>query len=203
MQQDFRGIAAATIVAAALAVSAQVPQALAATATNLQCDGCVGTGDIGTGQVRARNLHASAKPSALRAGVLTGFVGNAADTTQLIRKVTIKVPGPGSVLASASVVVDRPQGGVFCKIDKADTAIVQADDQLYFGYRSSDATDSATVSGQNVFPVKGGKLRVYFLCRRISNASTPRYFNATLTALFVPSPKAIRKDVAGAAASGG
>jgi len=190
------------IAAAALTLAAVAPDALAGTATNLKCEGCVGTRDIGKGQVKARNLHKSAKPAAIAASVKTGFVVDATDTTQVVRKVTITAPGPGAVTATANAVVDHAEGGVFCKIDTAITPIVQADEELCFGYRSDSSSLFSSVSGQTVFVVSAGKLDVYFLCRRVSSANTPRLFNATLTALFVANAQVVKKVSADAAVAG-
>ena len=197
---NFGLIGAVLLVFAMLAAGGE---AVAQAAKDLKCKGCVNSKDIGNGKVKAKDLHDSAKPSAVASSAGTGEFGDATGTPTAIRTVTVNAPGPGAVVAIGSVLIDLATDGVLCKIATTVTAVNASpvSPDVVRAYKSDALGEFGTIALQDVFPVTKGNFTAHLVWYRMAGAGTPGYWSPALTLLFVPDAQSVVKEVAGEADS--
>jgi hypothetical protein len=176
--------------------------AVAQTATNLICNGCVGKKDIGNnaivskhikdGKVKAKDLNKNAKPAAVASSIDFGAPIPVAGTPTALRTVTIDLPGPGAVIATANVLILAATSQVLCKIDTEATAISTGSDGLS-GIRTT-GSDFGTVSAHRVFPVTTDTFTAVFVCQNYGDA--PVAYSPILSLVFVPGAQIITEESA-------
>lgn len=174
--------------AAAVALAGLGSPAVAQTATDLACKGCVGKRDIGknavTGAkirkntVRAKHLHRSAKPagvasaSSLTPVPLTG-------TYETVFSVSLTAPGPGTVVATASFNAHHINPGSVhgCTIVDGTTAGLNTSLNEGTGYVTASLTRPLPVAA-------AGPVAVNLMCTEAGG--NVEIDNINLIALFVP-----------------
>ena len=179
-----RLVLAALLLCAGLSASGN---AVAQTATNLNCKKCVGAKDLGNNAVtskairknavKAKNLDPAAKPSGAGYAALAGPVAlTTADQTVI--SLTMNVPGPGLIVASADFFAQfvSPNAIFVCALTTATTTANN--------FNLSQGTLFRSVSLTRAIPVaNAGNVTVNLVCRETSDVEINA---ANLTGLFVP-----------------
>jgi len=187
----------------AIAPSGPDGTAIAQTATNLKCKGCVGKKDIGkkavgkkhikknavTGQkikngtIRAADLAASAIELGVDYAEGVQAIGFTTGVDTVVRSVTISAPRDGYVLVNASGRFNLPDSAsVECSIS-SDSSLDPVG-----ALRSTHSVAMAFVhmplALTRVFPVSEGDAVFNLVCREMIDEVN--MYNTSITALFVP-----------------
>ena len=166
-------------------------QTVAQTAKNLVCKGCVngkdigknavGTGKIKNNTIRAKDLHTTAKPAGADAvETLTDTNLSPTSADVVILSVTVTAPGPGTIIATASLYVDF--NGILGRF----ACTLATDSSIGGHYTSGENGDGAMpASRTRAFPVAAaGNMTINVVCREVTGDIT--LINPNLTAWFVP-----------------
>lgn len=183
-----------------LAAGASAPAAQAQTATNLVCQGCVGSGDlkdnsvtsdkVRNGQIKPDDLNYKAKPGGAAFSELNGQVA-LEPTATLLRKITINAPSKGIVIANASgnpiYFSSTDPETIYCTITQdGDSQIQYVFEIISSQTGSANENYDVPISLTRAFKVKKGKTRLYFLCRERNANNTVNMQDPVLAAFFVP-----------------
>jgi hypothetical protein len=166
-------------------------QALAQTAKNVKCKGCVNKKDIGKNAVKSKqikdgaikpsDLSSTAKPAgADYAETSSDTPLNPAATDIVIHTVTVTAPGPGTVIASASLFAyyNSVAGEFICGLERGTTI-------GGVHTRNAGSNDYESISYTRAFPVEAaGNVAINLICYEISGDIDVS--NPVLAAWFVP-----------------
>lgn len=170
---------AAVLVAGALLIVAYagIGPAIAQTATNLKCNGCV----------NSKDLHTSAKPAGADFADGADVVTLDDATSVKIRSVKIKAPGPGIVIVNATGQFSGPDGatvGIECGITTGTAA--EPGHKIFIANKpEAGKATSLPVALTRGYKVDAGKTAYKLYCLRVSGI-TMSIVNSSLTAFFVP-----------------
>lgn len=179
------------VFSAALLISLGLALPQARAAADVTCDGCVDTTDIADNAVNSnkikkntiqeKDLHKSAKPAGADFEQTlddTPISPTGADV--IIHSVTIKAPGPGTVIATGNFYADYggALGAFACTVTHAES--------IGGNYIRGEAEQGSTpVSRTSAFLIsKSGNFTVNLVCRELAGDVT--IMNPTLAAWFVP-----------------
>jgi hypothetical protein len=186
-----RFASALPVVAAALALAAAATPLAAATATNLKCNGCVGTKDIGSsavtgakikdGSIGAKDLAKTAKPTGLDYD--SSNSGTTIDiAVAIVRSVTLNAPGPGYALVSATgTALLSGSSGIKCSISKDANLDLS---QRVLAENGATSSSSIPVAITNVYAVDKGDTQFNLLCTKLSGTAT--MYDHIIFAVFMP-----------------
>jgi hypothetical protein len=172
--------------------------AMAQTATNLVCKGCVGAKDIGKKSVRTKtikpkairskhvakeqitqgHLDSTAKPAGLDFAEATA--AKLLTTSEVVASTIVSAPGPGSILAIGSAVTLVAAGeSIVCGVSTGETV------DTIFNAGSATSEQNLPLTTSRVLPVDAaGDVTVNLVC--LPGLGTPTVGSVSLTALFVP-----------------
>lgn len=173
--------------------------ARAQTATNLKCNGCVGTSDladksvtsrkVGDGQIKPVNLAAGAQPGGAGFSERNGpkLLG---PTPGVLRQVVIRAPADGIVVANAGgnpYFSANAYETIYCGVTrKKNNPIDYADEIITAQTGNLSANDDTPLALVRGFKVKKGKIKIFFLCKQIGGNSNVFLHDPVLVAFFVP-----------------
>lgn len=172
--------------------------AIAQTATNLNCKGCVGAKDLGKKSVRTKtvkpkairskhvakeqitqdHLHSTAKPAGLDFANATA--ATELTTSEVVASTIVSAPGPGAIMAIGSTVTLLSAGEtIVCGVSTGDTL------EAIVNVGSSTTGQNLPLTTSRVVPVAAaGDVTVNLIC--LPGVGTPTVGPRSLTALFVP-----------------
>lgn len=197
-----------SIAAAVLLTSASLlagTGAVAQTATNLNCKGCVGKKDIGKKAVTTRAIKKNAiKAAKIRDKAITaaklgagatpaGYAQNGKDgdfvdlstTPGVVVSVSLKAPAAGHAVVVGEGALEFNGTGNNAGCSLASDTTYDANIAGIAAGDTSTENEYAHVSRTRILPVTAGVNTFNFVCRT-QNAQAVRIFNPQISALFVP-----------------
>jgi hypothetical protein len=182
------GLAVALVLAACFSAPVAVS---AATANDLRCRGCVGKSDIQKnairsskvkdGQIRPRDLHATAKPTGVN---FSEFLGGheVASEVRTVRGVAIEAPARGYVVVNATWYYSgTTRSQALCYLlDEAN----KIGGPSSFGLSAGQELYREAAALTRTFEVPAGKTIFYLNCN--DGGTDMKIFDISFNALFVP-----------------
>jgi hypothetical protein len=176
------------VMTAALAFA--VAGSRAQVATDVICNGCVGSKDIGRKQVKSKNIAMKTiKPDRLKAP--TGAAGTTWSDTpdiganQIVQNITVEIPYPGVVVVNASGYFrfDSADGEITCSITDGATI---APPYLNTNGSTTAADQRTILAGTRAFEETTSGVKTYNLVCSPGIGDDVDIFDAVVTAIYAP-----------------